>query len=145
MSTIPERLERSEMVIDCLGGTIELTWTGSKPTWLAPVESAIAQFVTLEDNWDGYNGVATTYEAAIEGLRILSEIMHPEDPPPSVVPGGDGSVQFEWHTARADLQFAVNATGAATAFFARADGSYEIELDEESFDTEVLDAFLQDI
>lgn len=136
----------NEITIECPDAPIVLSWRGVEPpVWLKTVAESVRQFVALEINWDGYGGIATTFDAAAEGLRILSQIMLPEDPAPSVVPGGDGSIQFEWHTVKADFEFAVGAAGNATAYFASRDGHTEVELDEHAFDVDVLDALLRQI
>ena len=51
----------------------------------------------LEANWDGYNGRATKPAIARFARNVLGKIMDKSTPEPFLAPGGDGTVQAEWH------------------------------------------------
>ena len=51
----------------------------------------------LEPNWDGYNGRATKPAIARFASNVLGKIMDKNMPEPFLAPGGDGTVQAEWH------------------------------------------------
>jgi hypothetical protein len=62
-----------------------------------PTVQKIVQFQHLGDNWDGLGAVAPSrelLESAIGLAYLFSE--RGVNPPHSVVPGLDGSVNFEW-------------------------------------------------
>ena len=51
----------------------------------------------LETNWDGYNGRATKPAIARFASDVLGKVMDKNTPEPFLAPGGDGTVQAEWH------------------------------------------------
>jgi hypothetical protein len=62
-----------------------------------PAVRKIVEFQHLGDNWDGLGAPAPTRELLASAIG-LAYMLYEEgvDPPHSVVPGLDGSVNFEW-------------------------------------------------
>jgi hypothetical protein len=66
-----------------------------------PWEPAIEQIVSFQhlgDNWDGLGARAPTYEVLLSAVGLAYVLYHQGvEPPTCVVPGLEGSVNFEWH------------------------------------------------
>ena len=75
--------------------------------WKERLKNRFEELRNLEDGWDGYKGVAITGEIEAFTISLLSEIYDPRVAPPSLVPGGDGSLQIEWHVNDCDLEIDV--------------------------------------
>lgn len=73
-------------------------------TWYKSLEKRIEELVTLPRNWDGYNGIAIPFSTAQFAVNLLESLSRGDVPPPSLVPGGDGSIQIEWHTEKLDIE-----------------------------------------
>ena len=63
----------------------------------APAVRKIVEFQHLGDNWDGLGAPAPTRELLASAIGLAYMLYEDGvDPPHSVVPGLDGSVNFEW-------------------------------------------------
>lgn len=71
---------------------------GSGASWDAIYET-ILQLGTLQDNWDGQESPAPSYDVVQGALRLantLKELGYP--PPDKVVPSVNGTIYFEWRS-----------------------------------------------
>jgi hypothetical protein len=71
---------------------------------MKPINEILESFAELPDGWDGYMGVAPgrrTIERAKEIAGLLSGYEW------QAVPGEDGSIQLECHTADYDIEIYV--------------------------------------
>lgn len=80
---------------------------------------------TLGANWDGYGARMPVTHLYASGLTLLQAVMGPEDPSPSIVPLPSGAVQFEWSTARGELEIEVLGSTRFEVYFEG--GDMEVE------------------
>ena len=92
--------------------------------------------LALPANWDGY-GAAPISEEMLEKLEcaVSDAIAQVDCRAPDIIPGGDGSIQAEWHMNGLDLSFSVGP-GKSQYFAVTA-----AEADLEFFDEDALPAF----
>jgi hypothetical protein len=79
----------------------------AEPDWISHLAKNAQALSELRAGWDGRGSIpiprkvlyhATSYvESALKGLSNVA--------PPRLVPGGDGSVQIEWHAKHGELEF----------------------------------------
>lgn len=67
-----------------------------------------ARMKALERNWDGYGADRIAPEVVDELVRVLTDGLADVQ----FVPGGDGSVQAEWHTPIASIELCVTPADA---------------------------------
>ena len=72
--------------------------------WTKFLEPKFSELLVLEQNWDGYEGGPLDAEIADRAKALLERIYCFGVVPPSLVPGGDGSLQIEWHINDIDLE-----------------------------------------
>lgn len=89
--------------------------------WDADVTGKLQDLVTLEDGWDGYRAMPVSFTNAVFALRMLEKICGPGDPAPTIVPGVEGDLQLEWHTAKGDIELHVVAPNVVHAWHAKVD------------------------
>lgn len=87
------------------------------PAWVEPTISAFIAIQKLSDNWDSYGGKATNRDLIKQSLFILGLVMQSDSPAPSVVPMGDGGIQFEWHRRQQDLEIVFPADEAPRFYY----------------------------
>jgi hypothetical protein len=113
-----------EIRVDFPGGYgLSITISDGEPDWLYETLSAIKEYSFYSPNWDSYGGVPPTFAAAYAALDLLGRTLPSNAAPPSVVPGGSGSLQFEWHRTTGDLEITVEANGATSIGFTDAAGN----------------------
>jgi hypothetical protein len=85
-----------------------------EPRWLAVFTANVRRVAGLGPGWDGPASVAIARKALFEGAQIVRRALEGVDGaiPPYVVPGGDGSVQIEWHEKHGELELDIDKTGA---------------------------------
>jgi hypothetical protein len=89
------------------GRVITFRWRDngqSLPTWFDPTMQRFADLITLESNWDSYNGQTIDLPTVNKAAGLLDELLSPACPPPSVVPLSSGGLQLEWHRNGQDLE-----------------------------------------
>jgi hypothetical protein len=67
------------------------------------------ELVNLPVGWDGYAGMAVTFDCAVFAANFLERLYVSEVPAPDLVPGSDGSIQIEWHRNGFDIELDVLA------------------------------------
>lgn len=72
--------------------------------WRPEAVRALEELVRLESGWDGYGAGPVSFENATFALRMLESACPIDAPMPQIVPGVDGDLQIEWHTAVADIE-----------------------------------------
>jgi hypothetical protein len=77
--------------------------------WLEKLESRFNELGKLKPGWDGYSGGSVPFSIARFSAELLQRIFNANLPPPSLVPGSDGSVQIEWHRNGYDIEIDVLA------------------------------------
>ncbi|WP_294534623.1 hypothetical protein [uncultured Rhodoblastus sp.] len=69
--------------------------------------SRLGELCKLEDGWDGYCAPAVSFFNATFALNMLGSACPMDAPAPQIVPGPDGDLQIEWHTAAMDIELHV--------------------------------------
>lgn len=90
--------------------------TETPSVWRQPVLDRLSELCRLPVGWDGYRAGPVDFATASFALNMLAVICSPETPPPSVVPGPNGDVQVEWHTASEDVEIHVREPNRVTAW-----------------------------
>ena len=85
-----------------------------------PVRTSIAQsqlmmelkekcieYTKLKFGWDGYDGIAVPLASANLAIQLIEKLVSPSVPEPSIVPGGDGAIQIEWHEKKYHLEIEI--------------------------------------
>jgi len=82
---------------------------GSEPRfqWAPVLGRRFKELISLPRGWDGYLGHPVSTECANFAVDVLEWIHSGDLPPPSLVPGGDGTLQIEWHRNGFDLEIDV--------------------------------------
>jgi hypothetical protein len=75
------------------------TREAERTPWLA---AELAKIAALKPNWDGYGADPIAPETCEALRRALIDL-----PSACIVPGADGSLQAEWHTAEASIELCV--------------------------------------
>jgi hypothetical protein len=80
-------------------------------TWFRPTVQALAELLSLSENWDSYGARPIDLEMVRSALQLLAETMRANTPPPIVVPTHRGGIQLEWHTRGVDLEVDILSPG----------------------------------
>ncbi|MBB5050525.1 hypothetical protein HNQ36_000473 [Afipia massiliensis] len=97
--------------------------------WINPVKRRLQELTLLPKGWDGYRGNPVLFDNAHFALLMLKRICPETTPAPQIVPGPDGDLQVEWHTANRSLELHVKAPNEVVAWFSSPDQPHGIELE----------------
>jgi hypothetical protein len=78
--------------------------TTYRPKWIADVERRLIQIAGLQRNWDQRGSAKPSLETLYYTLTLLTSVMPPSAPPPTIVPLGHGGLQLVWHNDRVELE-----------------------------------------
>lgn len=78
--------------------------------WTKNLISRFNELTALPVGWDGYGGKPVSFTCASFAANLLERLYDQDIPPPSLVPGSDGTIQFEWHINNFDIE--VDVLGA---------------------------------
>ncbi len=76
----------------------------SRSEWIEALEKRFNDLTALPVGWDGYTGRPVSFTIARFAANLLERLYVPNVPPPSLVPGADGSLQIEWHRNDYDVE-----------------------------------------
>ena len=80
-----------------------VTQAGSSP-WAKQLAGKLSELAALPRGWDGYNS-GPVGPAIIEfAVQLIDRLYVPGLVAPQPVPGGDGTLQLEWHVNQFDLE-----------------------------------------
>ena len=85
--------------------------------WASRAISKLNELSELQDNWDSYGARPIESSSMLMALNLLKVIHNVRVPEPTIVPLATGGIQFEWHTARKDLEIALSPNGQASIYF----------------------------
>lgn len=75
--------------------------------WVSDLHERFDELAALPRGWDGYDGHPVSFNCLFF-TKILIERLYLESvPAPQLVPGGDGTVQVEWHRNQFDVEIDV--------------------------------------
>ena len=107
-----------ELRADMLSRPLCEFWVGGRPhAWVIPVKRRFEELLSLPPNWDSYGAQQLNPRYLQIALDLLSEVMLPRTPHPSIVPTTSGSLQLEWHTRGIDLEVEFIAPGRWNVLF----------------------------
>ena len=87
-------------------------WQSSEPAQLVMQRGADAQLAAicgLEDNWDGYGGASVHADTAANAKLALKAFLL-RDLFPDLVPNSNGTISFEWTSARGGAVIEIGRT-----------------------------------
>jgi hypothetical protein len=90
--------------------------TGNKSAWNMLLSRRFDQMCALEQGWDGYTGRPVNSSCANFAATVLEHLYREGLEAPSLVPGGDGTVQIEWHHNQFDIELDVLAPNKVRAY-----------------------------
>lgn len=83
--------------------------------WTQGLEARFSHLTTLPSGWDGYRGKPVSRSIAEFAKYLIGLVYVDGIPAPQLVPGGDGSLQLEWHHNQYDLEIDVLAPDEVVA------------------------------
>lgn len=75
--------------------------------WALALQDRLNELTSLPVGWDGYVGLPVSFQCAHFVVSMLERLCQGDVPPPSLVPGSDGSLQVEWHRNMFDVELDV--------------------------------------
>ena len=101
-------------------------------TLIQKIKTKLLEYTKLSPGWDGYSGIPLPSKNVKIMVGAIEKVILHQIPMPSVVPGGDGAVQIEWHVNDFDLEFTVSSFGELSVwrYDIRSESESEMLLDE---------------
>ena len=94
--------------------------------WFHPTLNRLLEFLTLEENWNGY-GELPIHESAVKRAVDVLDSICSEGPAPSVVPTSQGGVQIEWAANGFEIEVEIPPSGPVALLMVEPSGQ-ETEL-----------------
>lgn len=105
--------------------TLHLSATLFRQPWFRPTLDRMLEFLSMEENWNGY-GERPIHDSAVKrAVDVLNEIC-PNGPGPSVVPTPRGGLQIEWAAGDFEIEVEIPPSGPALVLIVNPSG-HEIE------------------
>lgn len=83
--------------------------TQPKSRWVAELKDRFDELTALPRGWDGYSGRPVTFNCAQFAANLIERLFVESVSAPQLVPGGDGTLQLEWHQNQFDVEIDVLA------------------------------------
>jgi hypothetical protein len=77
--------------------------------WTTQLEKRFDELTALPRGWDGYAGRPVSFWCAHFAANLMERLFVDGVPAPQLVPGGDGTLQLEWHRNQFDVEIDVLA------------------------------------
>lgn len=87
---------------------------GDQPAWTKQLSANVKGVSSLQAGWDGPGSVPIFREILSRAMFYIESALKAatdDVAAPRLVPGGDGSLQIEWHTRRGELEFDLGTDG----------------------------------
>lgn len=125
------RQRQPDGVVHGVFATSRVTVSGLRSDWNQVLSQRFNHLCGLKLGWDGYRGKPVSFACANFAAQVLERLYTDSLPPPSLVPGSDGTLQIEWHLNRLDVELDVLGPNKVVAYFndERSGRDVEIELD----------------
>lgn len=78
-----------------------------RSSWMQVLETRLNELTALPRGWNGYRSLPVSFSCAGFAASLLERICTDGLPPPSIVPGTDGTLQIEWHRNGYDVEIDV--------------------------------------
>lgn len=85
--------------------------------WLEASEQRLDHLTGLQPDWDGYGGTPVAEETRTLVLKLLYNVLSPNDAVPALVPGSDGAVNVEWRRPGLIFEVEVEPSGHLCAYY----------------------------
>ena len=72
--------------------------------WSKELLNRFNELVSLPQGWDGYAGRPVSFDCVHFAAGLIETLCVDGVPAPQLVPGADGTLQFEWHVNDIDLE-----------------------------------------
>jgi hypothetical protein len=108
----------------------------AKPQWADVLALRAENIGNLARGWDGPGSVAVRRDLLLEAVRMVEKslIYAWNAVAPFLVPGGDGSLQIEWHEKNGELEFDLAVDGSRSIWIRDHRFGDEIEGDDDRAD-----------
>ena len=83
--------------------------TQPRSQWVLELKERFDDLTSLPPGWDGYAGRPVTFHCAMFAANLIERLFVAGVPAPQLVPGGDGTLQIEWHRNQFDVEIDVLA------------------------------------
>ena len=83
--------------------------------WIRGLRARFAELTSLPRGWDGYGGSPVSRSCAVFAIEILERIYRSDVQAPQLVPGGDGTLQLEWHDQGFDIELEIMGANKVVA------------------------------
>ena len=87
------------------GARVRVTHPRSR--WVAELKDRFDELTALPRGWDGYAGRSVSFNCAQFAANLIERLFVENVPAPQLVPGGDGTLQLEWHQNQFDVEIDV--------------------------------------
>ncbi len=84
-----------------------------EPVWTYHLKASAGRIMSLQAGWDGPGSVPVAPSALFTATQNTRQALHglQQAVAPYLVPGGDGSVQVEWHEKHGELELDIDVNG----------------------------------
>jgi hypothetical protein len=103
------------------------SWPEAAGDWTHDVQRRLNRLTNLLVGWDGYHGKPVSPLTAHFAWNLLSSVMRPTTPIPSLVPVAGGGLQIEWHEGGLDIELYVAKPMKAELYVAYGEGQPTLE------------------
>lgn len=110
--------------------------------WTNQLKERFVELLQLPTGWDGYQGTSLSIDCFNFTQSVLNSLCRDEVPPPSMVPGGDGTLQLEWHLLDVDIELDVLGIYNVSAYMFDHKTNEELEI-ELAKDFTVVDSWIE--
>lgn len=82
--------------------------------WSANLNQSVARLRNLRKGWDGPGSREICKDSLVRAITLVRQALEglEQAEAPYLVPGGDGSVQVEWHERHGELELTVGVNGS---------------------------------
>lgn len=99
-----------------------------RSSWVSSLHARFEELSQLPVGWDGYSGRSVSFHVASFAANLLERLCVDEVPAPNIVPGGDGTLQIEWHRNGFDIEIHIQAQQEVFCYRQDLQNGYEEEL-----------------
>ncbi len=121
----------TDAMIYCADDARFPTWAGLEPvaSWKTAAAKNFAAIAALLDGWDGHGSGRISRKVIYQGDRLLRDALQStgELSAPYIIPSADGAIQFEWRTAKHELEFRLGEDQSRSFWLRDRDTGAEIE------------------
>jgi hypothetical protein len=122
--TAQKRISGTVWSSDSAGGWLDITNFSSPryivqtpcASWRDPAIARFNELGALQNGWDGYGSGPVLGSTIHFALSVLDKVCQPNTPIPAIVPGSEGDLQIEWHTADTAIELHVIAPNRVHAW-----------------------------